>query len=309
MTEAVYCATAEYVEEMRRRPVKHHVSVSGVLKHLGVSRSGYLSWKKRVPSDAAKRRERMKEEIRRIYDGSHQNYGAPKITRELRRAGETVSERTVGGYMRQMGLRAQWVKPYVQTTTDPDLSGRLRNILNREFSPASPDCVWVSDITYIWTFSGFVYLTSVMDLYSRKIIAWVLSTTLEACHVVSCVEKAKAVRHVTKPLVFHSDRGSQYVSEKFREVTMEMENSYSRKACPWDNACIESFHALIKREWLNRFRIIDYDHAYRLVFEYIETFYNTVRIHSHCGYLPPNRYEEEYLKKMEEKSAALMELT
>ena len=102
--------------------------------------------------------------------------------------------------MRQMRIKAHWVKPYVQTTIDSDFSQKLKNILNEEFNPAHPDAVWCSDITYIWTFEGFVYLTSVMDLYSRKIISWVLSETLEASHVVECVEKAKHVRNVEKPL-------------------------------------------------------------------------------------------------------------
>ena len=137
---------------------------------------------------------------------------------------------------------------------------------------------------------GFVYLTSIMDLFSRKIIAWVLSTTLEAQHVVDCVNLAKQKRHVDKPLVFHNDRGSQYVSDAFKDATASFINSYSQKGYPWDNACIESFHALIKREWINRFALL----------EYIEAFYNTVRLHSHCDYRSPDQYEEQYLEKLEE---------
>ena len=139
-----------------------------------------------------------------------------------------------------------------------------------------------------------------MDLYSRKMISWVLSDTLEAKWVIECVEKAKAVRKVKKPLVIHTDRGIQYVCKEYRNATEGMKRSYSKKGYPWDNACIESFHALIKREWLNRFEITDYKHAHRLIFEYIETFYNTVRIHSHCGYISPNEYEKEYRKKLAE---------
>ena len=298
MTQAIYIATAEYVDEVQSSSVKRRVSVSGILKHLSVSRSGYNSFRCRLPSQTQKRRNALKERIRELYDESHQNYGAPKITQELRREGETIAQKTVGTYMRQMGLRAQWVKHYTRTTIDPDFSSKLKNILNEKFNPAAPNAVWVSDITYIWTFDGFVYLTSIMDLYSRKIIAWTLSNTLEAIHVVETVEKAKRQRKTSNPLVFHSDRGSQYVSEAFLKATEGMINSYSKKAYPWDNACIESFHALIKREWLNRFKIFDYRHAYKLVFEYIETFYNTVRIHSHCDYVSPEQYEKEYLAQM-----------
>jgi transposase InsO family protein len=305
MTKAIYMATAEYESEATQRPVKHRVSVSGILKLLGVSRSGYNAWKKRIPSDTQKRREQITQKIQEIYDESHQNYGAPKITKELQKAGIHVSEKTVGNYMRGMGIKAQWIKPFTHTTIDSDFSNKLKNILDEKFNPDSPNAVWVSDITYIWTFEGFVYLTSIMDLYSRKIISWVLSDTLEASCVVEAVEKAKAKRKITRPLVFHTDRGCQYVSEIFCNATAEMINSYSKKAYPWDNACIESFHALIKREWLNRFKIFNYKHAYRLVFEYIETFYNTVRIHSHCDYLSPEQYETEYLTKTEGNASAL----
>ena len=235
------------MKEIKFLPVKRQVSVSGILKKLGASRSGYNAWKKRVPSDTSVRRAVLKEKIQKIYEESHQNYGAPKITAELRKSGEYVSEKTVENYMRQMGIKAHWVKPYIQTTIDSDFSQKLKNILNEKFNPAHPDAVWCSDITYIWTFEGFVYLTSVMDLYSRKIISWVLSETLEASHVVECVEKAKRVRNVEKPLIFHCDRGCQYVSEAFQKATKGM-------------------------------------------------------IHSHCGYLSPNEYEEQYLENIEENA-------
>ena len=276
-----------------------------MLKSLGVSRSGYRAFLHRKVSPSRQRKAAVKKQIQCIYDDSNQNYGAPKITRKLREAGECISQRTVGNYMREMGIKAQWVKPYVQTTIDSDFSSKLHNILNEQFNPAQPDAVWVSDITYIWTFDGFVYLTSIMDLYSRKIIAWVLGETLEASHVVECIEKAKKIRRIAHPLIIHTDRGCQYVSDAFRKATEGMVNSYSKKAYPWDNACIESFHALLKREWINRFKIFNYRHAYKLVFEYIETFYNTVRTHSHCGYLSPDQYEKEYYAALDEKAEAL----
>lgn len=125
-------------------------------------------------------------------------------------------------------------------------------------------------------------------------------TTLEAKWVVEAISKAKTARNISKPLVIHSDRGVQYTCAAYKEATSQFINSYSKKAYPWDNACIESFHALIKREWINRFKILDYNQAYRLVFQYIEAFYNTVRIHSHCGYLSPNQHEAEYKKELDE---------
>lgn len=265
-----------------------------MLKFLGVSRSGYRAFLKRKVSPARQRKETVKKEIQKIYDDSKQNYGAPKITQELRKSGETISERTVGKYMREMGIKAQWIKPWTTTTRDSDFSNELHNILDEQFNPERPNAVWCTDITYIWTQDGFVYLNCVMDLFSRKIIAWTLSDNMEVSSVIETINKAKAVRNTDMPLIIHSDRGSQYVSGAWREATENMQRSYSHKGYPYDNACIESFHSLIKREWLNRFNIQNYKHAYRLVFEYIETFYNTVRIHSHCDYLSPNEFEKMY---------------
>jgi len=297
MTEALFLGTAQKETQLMEQE-QRRLNVSGVLKILGVSRSGYLNWKSRLPSKREKRKQIIKERILEIYHESHQNYGAPKITECLRKNGEKIAEKTVGNYMKELGIKAQYVKPYTITTIDSDFSSELKNILDEQFNPDMPDAVWCSDITYIWTFAGFVYLTSIMDLYSRKIIAWVLSDTLEAKWVIEAVNKAKRARKVHHPKILHSDRGIQYVCRDYIEATDGIQRSYSKKAYPWDNACIESFHALIKREWLNRFKIFDYNHAYKLVFQYIETFYNTVRIHSHCGYLSPNEYEELYWKEL-----------
>ena len=184
------------------------------------------------------------------------------------------------------------------------LSKELHNILDEQFNPDRPNAVWCTDITYIWTFDGFVYLTSIMDLFARKIIVWTLSETMEVSCVIDTINKAKERRNTDLPLIIHSDRGSQYVSQAYRDATQKMTRSYSHTGYPYDNACIESFHALIKREWLNRFKIFNYNHAYRLVFEYIETFYNTVRIHSHCDYMSPNDFEKLYEKlKIEDKQS------
>lgn len=275
---------------------KRRVSISRVLDLLGVSRSGFRAFLHRKPSASQQRKDKIKDKILEIYNKSKQNYGAPKITRELQKSGERISERTVGKYMKEMGIKAQWVKPWTTTTRDSDFSKELHNVLDENFSPDRPNAVWCTDITYIWTFDGFVYLTSIMDLYARKIIAWTLSDNMEVSCVIDTINKAKERRNTDLPLILHSDRGSQYISKAYREATEKFQLSYSHKGYPYDNACIESFHSLIKREWLNRFKIQDYNHAYRLVFEYIETFYNTVRIHSHCDYMSPDQFEKLYLK-------------
>lgn len=212
MTEALFLETAESEEQLQEQG-EHRLNVSGVLKKLGVSRSGYLNWKKKLPSKQAIRKQNIKERILEIYDESHQNYGAPKITEWLHQKGECITEKTVGNYMREMGIKAQYIKPYTITTINSDFSDELKNILDEQFNPEQPDAVWCSDITYIWTFAGFVYLTSIMDLYSRKIISWVLSDTLESKWVIEALKKAKNARNVDKPLVMHTDRGIQVRQE------------------------------------------------------------------------------------------------
>jgi len=299
MIEGIYLGVSEKTEAAKKS--KRRVSVSGMLSILGVSRSGYLAWRNRLPSDTQKRREAVEKRIQEIHDESKQNYGAPKITAKLKKEGIRISERTVGKYMRGMGIRAQWIKPWTITTKDSDFSKELHNILDQDFNPERPNAVWCSDITYIWTVNGFVYLTSVMDLFSRKIIAWTLSTSLEVSCVIETINKAKARRSTDLPLILHSDRGSQYVSKEYRKVTSKMTLSYSRTANPYDNACIEAFHSLIKREWLHRFKIKNHLHARTLVFEYIECFYNTVRIHGHCGYLSPDDFEKQFNDKQRKK--------
>ena len=281
------------VKETASSESEHRISVSGVLKYLGVSRSGYYDWLSRTPSNQAIMKAKVKDEIKSIYDDSYCIYGAPKITAQLHKKGFKTAESTVTRYMREMGIRACWVKPYTVTTHSENFSSELKNILARNFSPKQPNAVWCTDITYIPTKQGFVYLSCILDLYSRKIVSWDLAPTLETRYVVNAINKA-ILRSGDRPKVIHTDRGVQYTSVEYYDETQGIIKSYSSKANPWDNACIESFHSLIKREWLNRFDIIDINHAHRLVFEYIDMFYNTRRIHSHCSYIPPNVYEKLY---------------
>ena len=239
-TKAVFLETAHceerFLEEGERR-----LNVCGVLKRLGVSRSGYYACKKRLPSERERRKQNLKERIMEIYQDSHQNDGAPKITECLKQEGERIAEKTVGSYRRERGIKAQSIKPDTRTTTDPNLSSSLKNIRDEKFDPNEPDGVWCTDIPYIGTFEGFVYLTRILDLFSRKSIAWVLCNTLEATWVVKAAEKAKAARNVEKPKIIHSDRGIQYVCREYMEATEGMQRRDAKKAYPWDNAWIESF--------------------------------------------------------------------
>ena len=197
--------------------------------------------------------------------------------------------------MSQIGIKAHYRKKYIKTTINSNFSKNLNNLLKRDFNPESPNSVWCSDITYIWTEKGFVYLTSIMDLYSRMIIAWKLSNNLSTESVVTCINLAKQRRELSNPVIIHSDRGVQYTSaDYYKALGKDITTSYSDKGTPWDNACIESFHALIKREWLSRYRFKHIIEAQVAVFEYIDVFYNRIRIHSTLGYVSPITYELKY---------------
>jgi len=299
VTESMYAAVNEAASDPKRR-----ICVSRMLKRLGVSKSGYYDWLNREPSNRSLQKIKVMEVIKEIYDESKCIYGAPKITQELHKQGFKTAESTVTRYMSELGIRACLVKPYTVTTQSEDFSDNLKNILNREFSPENPNAVWCTDITYIPTKKGFIYLSCIMDLFSRKIISWEVAPTLETKYVVAAVKKA-ILKTGIRPTVIHTDRGVQYTSIFYRDETEGILKSYSSKANPWDNACIESFHALIKREWLNRFVIRDIKHAHQLVFEYIDTFYNTKRIHSFCGYLSPNAYENNYyMQRLTDRNSA-----
>ena len=155
---------------MEKARKKRSISVNSVLELLGVSTSGFYAYKHRKPSNRSVRKQKIKEEIAEIYNESKQIYGAPKITEILQSSGHKIAEKTVGNYMREEGIRAIWVSPYVRTTIDPDFDEQLKNVLKRDFYPDKPNTVWVTDITYVHTLTGFVYLTSVMDLYARRIV-------------------------------------------------------------------------------------------------------------------------------------------
>lgn len=282
----------ELVDKVRQS--KSQPSVAGILKRVGLSRSNYYAQKKRPVSVTKLKRQEIKRKIKEIWEESKHIYGAPKNTMILRKNGFHVAIKNVSNYMREIGIKTHYAKPWTTTTRDSEYSDQLINYLDEHFNPETPNTCWCIDTTYISTRNGFAYLTSVMDLYSRRIIAWDLSDNLEVANVVSLIERAKRLRGITMPLIMHSDRGSQFTSAAYKAVTADFQLSYSKKAYPWDNACIESFHALIKRKWLNQYDIRSHKEAHRLVFEYIETFYNTVRIHSHCDYTSPKDFEDNY---------------
>lgn len=263
-----------------------------------VSRSGYYKWLRRPESNRERQHKEWTEQVKEVYDQSRQLYGSPKVTERLHQKGISISRRTVTRIMKENGIRSKTVKKYKATTNSKHSLPVQENVLNREFTASKPNEKWVTDITYIPTNEGWLYLASVMDLYSRKIVGWHMSERMTKELVLQALKQAYGRQHPEQGLLHHSDRGSQYASYDYQKQLQiyEMVGSMSRKGNCYDNACIESFHSVLKKEliYLNKYETRE--EAKKSIFEYIEVFYNNQRIHSSIGYHTPSDYERMYLK-------------
>jgi transposase InsO family protein len=263
-----------------------------------VSRSGYYRWLKRKPSQRHLDNQRLDAQIREIYEQSKGRYGSPKITQELRDQGRKVGKNRVAERMRKAGLRSKIRRKYRVTTNSKHKFPVAPNLLERNFTAQAPDRVWVSDITYLATRTGWLYLSVIIDLFSRMVVGWALSSSLSHEMVVVALKRAIRRRGPTNGLVFHSDRGVQYACTGFRD---ELEGhgfvqSMSRKGDCWDNAVAESFFAIMKTELVYHERYEGHQDTLHSIFEYIEVFYNRQRRHSTLEYLCPAEYEKQNLK-------------
>lgn len=255
---------------------------------LQVGRRSYYDWKSQSVSDRKQRVIAIKEKITSIYFESKQRYGSPRIAAELNYLGNKTSRITVAKYMNQLGLRSRLTKKFKVTTNSKHNYLVVPNVLNREFSVTEPSKAWVSDITYIHTKEGFLYLTTVLDLYDRKIIGWSLSNGMSTEETALAAWKM-AVNNRTpeKGLIFHSDRGIQYASKKFTNVIDSYKiitRSMSRKGNCWDNAVAESFFKTLKTEQIYGNKLKTKDQMKLDLFEYIEVWYNRKRRHSALEY-------------------------
>ena len=221
-------------------------------------------------------------------------YGAPKIHKVLNLNGKKISLKRVQRYMSSMGLRSIVIKKFRPHSSKSSVIEK-ENLLNRDFKATSINQKWCTDITYIHTVKdGWTYLASVMDLYSKKIIGYAYGTSITTELVVKSVENACLNVKSTKGIILHSDLGTQYTSQKFSELitNKEMVHSFSRKGNPYDNACIESFHSLLKKEEVNHKKYYDFNVASRAIFEYIESWYNRRRIHGAINDMTPHAVHE-----------------
>lgn len=265
-----------------------------------VSTSGYYASLGRPPSPRAQRHQRIQQAVQQVHTESYGIYGSQKVADVLRERDELESacRNTVAATMRQLGLTSCVCKAFKPTTTQADPTKQpAENKLAQDFTADEPNRKWVTDITYLPTATGWVYLAVVIDLFSRKVVGWSLSTSLATEFVCEALRRAiEARRPNGRKLLHHSDRGCQYTSDAYQTTLrlLGIECSMSRTGCCYDNAAMERFFWSLKHEWTNHRTYTDLDDARLSVFKYIETFYNPVRLHQTLGYLSPNQYEAEY---------------
>jgi len=275
-----------------------HRSCHGVKKMsqvIGASRSGYYRWKKLPHGKRQKENEKILMEIEESHKNSRRVYGSPRITDELQAKGIVCSKNRVARIMKVHGIFAKTAKKFKATTNSNHNLPVAENLLNQNFTAEKPNTVWVSDITYIWTLEGWLYLAVILDLYSRQVIGWAMSNRMTSGLVIKALYQAIGRRNPGIGCVFHSDQGVQYASADFRDVLKAYSfiQSMSRKGNCYDNAVAESFFHTLKIEHVYDYRYETRAEATQSIFEYIEMFYNRQRRHSSLGYRSPVSFELE----------------
>jgi putative transposase len=258
---------------------------------LDVSRSGYSRWRSCPGSETRQANRLLSREIAEIHRDSRSTYGSPRVYRALRRRGKTVGRHRVARLMREDGLKARTKRRFKATTDSRHAHPVAPDLLHRDFTPEEPNRVWASDITYIWTLEGWLYLAVIMDLYSRGIVGWSMSERLTSPLVRDALQMALQQR---RPL-HHSDRGSPYAAGDYQELLTKngIVCSMSRRGNCRDNAPVESFFSTLKREWVFHQRYRSRAEARQSIFDYIERFYNRQRIHASIGDRSPMECEQQ----------------
>jgi putative transposase len=282
---------------------KANYPISLLCRVLGVSRSGFHAWERRPPSDRDLADAWLIERIREVHHESRETYGARRVHRVLRHRGIRVGRKRVERLMRLAGLSGLVPKRYRRTTIRVPGVRVADDLVDRDFTASAPNQLWCADIKYVRTWQGWLYLAAVTDCYSRRVVGWSMRPDLEAELVVDALEMAIDRRRPQPGLVHHSDQGSQYVSLRFGERCREIgiHQSMGSKGDCFDNAVAESFFATLEKDLLRRGSFATRQDARTAVFDYIETFYNPIRLHSALDYLSPVEYERMMMK---EKKAA-----
>ena len=279
---------------------KEEYPIATMCETLDIPRSTYYESLNRTESNRDRENREYTEKIIEIHDDSKKRYGAPKIYKALQKQGYTISLKRVQRLMKKAGIKSITVKKFRPTASKHNVEER-ENIIMRDFSTTTINEKWVGDITYIHTLRhGWCYLASVLDLHSKKVIGYSFSRSMTTEMVKKALENAYVTQKPSEGVIFHSDLGSQYTSEDFAKMIKEykMVHSFSHKGSPYDNACIESFHAILKKEEVSHAQYLDFDSAKVELFKYIEGWYNRKRIHGSIGYLTPQEKEELVLNQV-----------
>ena len=274
--------------------------VAVLCRALEVSTSGYYDWLDRPPSPRAERHAQIQASVRQLHAESHGIYGSIKIAKQLRERPdlESACRNTVALAMRELGLKSRVSKAFRPTTTQSDPTKQpAPNQLAQDFTATAPNRKWVTDITYLATAEGWIYLAVVLDLFSRKVVGWALSPSLATELVSQALRQAVEARQPGgRDFLHHSDRGCQYTSDAYQQTlqALGIQCSMSRTGCCYDNAAMERFFWSLKHEWTNHETFQNLADARLSVFRYIETFYNPERLHQTLVYLTPNQFEAEH---------------
>lgn len=285
-----------------------YYSITVMCRALEVSIQGYFQWKKRAPEreKVAQGERIICDKLRVSHADSRKTYGRIRLTKELQAEGITINEKKVRRLMRQEGLKPKAAKRYKQTTDSSHTLPRAEHLLGRNFCASAPNQKWVGDITYIYTNEGWLYLSTIIDLFNRKVVGWAMDETMTSALVCSSLTMAVNNTGSTANTLCHFDQGSQYASNIFQALLKHngFTCSMSRKGNCWDNAVAESFFHTLKVETINGVTFKTREEAKSVVFEYIEGFYNNKRRHSSLGYLSPVEFEKKYNEQLPQQKAA-----
>ena len=273
---------------------------------LGVSRSGYYAWKGRPAAPRAKEDAELVVEIKAAHEAGRGNYGSPRVHRELRARGRRIGRKRVARLMRREGIVARRKRRFRKTTDSNHPHPIAPNVLARNFDVALPNTAWVTDVTYVWTLEGWLYVAVILDLFSRRVVGWAASANNDRALAIGALDRAIAARAPSSGLIHHSDRGSVYASGEYGEALTKLGavKSMSGRGDCWDNAVAESFFATIKGEMIDHETYLTRRAAIAAIEDYIERFYNPCRRHSAIDYDSPIEFEMRFMSEKIEKMAA-----
>lgn len=272
---------------------KYEFKIKTMARVLGVSRSGYYVWLKPKPDDKEQERTALTGHILRVFNESKRSYGSPRIYRQLKTEGISCGRNRIARLMRKSALIARKKRKYKKPVTERYDRSFAANLLNRKFNYAKPNCAWVSDVSYFWTRSGWLHLAIVMDLFSRMIIGWSMSSHVDKDLTLDAFTMALLNRSPKPKLIHHCDQGAEYTNHEYQDILQNHDiiSSMSRSGNCYDNAVAESFFKTIKTELARKQKFNTIEEARAAIFEYIEIFYNRKRLHSTLGYVSPAEYE------------------